>query len=469
MNEKEKLEWQKENEERRKNNENYFEVLSLAKKEQKQEHTAPTDCFLSCQHINKIYSNRVQAVTDFSLDVKDGEFIVLVGPSGCGKSTTLRMIAGLEDITSGDLYIDGKYANKLEPKERHVAMVFQSYALYPHMSVYENMAFGLKGSKEAVEVDGHIEMRRLTREEIDGRIQAAAKALQITEYLNRKPTQLSGGQCQRVALGRAYVRNAKVFLLDEPLSNLDAKLRIQMRSELVRLHDDLKNTMIYVTHDQTEAMTMADRIVILKLGKIQQIGTPIEVYDHPANLFVATFIGSPTTNVIETIYRNGKISIGDLQITLSPEQKEKIEAFYPAEIEAHKAHLAKLEAEPRYKDKKQTKLAKSYQKELVREKELIQAFETLNGKEEKPILFGIRPENLSSISDSKRLSDPLKVKIETAELLGADYYLHFSLKEKDWCAKVPADRLYHIGDEVVLKMDLEKIHLFDTITEKSIF
>ena len=219
---------------------------------------------LSLRHINKIYDNKVQAVFDFNLEIQDKEFIVLVGPSGCGKSTTLRMIAGLEDITNGELYIDDKLVNDVAPKNREIAMVFQSYALYPFMTVYENMAFGLQ-------------IRKTNKDEIDRRVRAAAKALEIEQYLDRKPKALSGGQRQRVALGRAIVRNAKVFLMDEPLSNLDAKLRVQMRSEIILLHKNIGATTIYVTHDQTEAMTMASRIVIMKDGYIQQIGTPKEI------------------------------------------------------------------------------------------------------------------------------------------------------------------------------------------------
>ena len=256
---------------------------------------------LSLRHINKIYDNKVQAVFDFNLEIQDKEFIVLVGPSGCGKSTTLRMIAGLEDITNGELYIDDKLVNDVAPKNREIAMVFQSYALYPFMTVYENMAFGLQ-------------IRKTNKDEIDRRVRAAAKALEIEQYLDRKPKALSGGQRQRVALGRAIVRNAKVFLMDEPLSNLDAKLRVQMRSEIIRLHKNIGATTIYVTHDQTEAMTMASRIVIMKDGYIQQIGTPKEIYQNPVNMFVAGFIGSPATNFLKGTYADGKFTIGDMHI-----------------------------------------------------------------------------------------------------------------------------------------------------------
>ena len=266
---------------------------------------------LSLQHVDKIYDNNVQAVFDFNLDVKDKEFIVFVGPSGCGKSTTLRMIAGLEEISAGDFYIDGKRMNDVEPKDRDIAMVFQSYALYPHMSVYENMAFGLK-------------LRKFSKEEIDKRVHEAARILEIEPYLDRKPKALSGGQRQRVALGRAIVRNAKVFLMDEPLSNLDAKLRVQMRSEIIQLHERIGATTIYVTHDQTEAMTMADRIVVMKGGYIQQIGTPKEIYNNPANLFVAGFLGAPATNFIKGVYKNGFFYVDDMKIDIPLMYREKL-------------------------------------------------------------------------------------------------------------------------------------------------
>ena len=243
---------------------------------------------VSLKGIKKIYDNKVTAVHDFNLEIADKEFIVLVGPSGCGKSTTLRMVAGLEDISEGDLLIDGKRMNDVEPKDRDIAMVFQNYALYPHMTVAENMAFALK-------------LRKVPKEEIDKKVREAAEILDITQYLDRKPKALSGGQRQRVAIGRAIVRQPKVYLMDEPLSNLDAKLRNQMRSELKKLHKQMNTTFIYVTHDQTEAMTLGDRIVVMKKGHIQQIGTPHEVFDHPRNLFVASFIGTPQMNFIDVM------------------------------------------------------------------------------------------------------------------------------------------------------------------------
>ena len=287
--------------------------------------------------VNKIYDNNVQAVFDFSIDIKDNEFIVFVGPSGCGKSTTLRMIAGLEEITSGDLFIDGELVNTVAPKDRGIAMVFQSYALYPQMTVFNNMAYALKLRKANLPVidkktkqpvldeNGEVKttLRHYSKQEIKEKVEAAAKILGLTEYLDRKPRALSGGQRQRVALGRAIVRSPKVFLMDEPLSNLDAKLRVQMRSEIVRIHEEVKSTTIYVTHDQVEAMTMADRIVVMKDGYIQQIDTPEEVYTHPANTFVAGFIGTPAMNLLDAhLGADGKtLSFVDgSSVTLTKEQ-----------------------------------------------------------------------------------------------------------------------------------------------------
>ena len=259
---------------------------------------------LSLKHIYKIYENGTRAVDDFNLEIKDDEFIVFVGPSGCGKSTTLRMIAGLEEITAGDFYIDGVLANNLEPKNRDMAMVFQNYALYPHMSVYDNMAFGLK-------------IRHVNKEEIDKRVHEAAKILDIENQLGKKPKNMSGGQRQRVALGRAIVRKPKVFLLDEPLSNLDAKLRSAMRSEITRLHNVLKTTFIYVTHDQVEAMTMGSRIVVMKEGVIKQVDTPMNLYDYPENIFVAGFIGTPQMNFI-----NAKLDYNKDEVLLKTDFKD---------------------------------------------------------------------------------------------------------------------------------------------------
>ena len=359
---------------------------------------------LLLKNINKIYDHQVQAVFDFNLEIKDQEFIVFVGPSGCGKSTTLRMIAGLEDISSGELFIDGQKMNDVAPKDREIAMVFQSYALYPFMSVYENMAFGLK-------------IRKIAQKEIDERVHKVAKALAIEEYLDRKPKALSGGQRQRVALGRAIVRHAKVFLMDEPLSNLDAKLRVQMRSEIIRLHERIKATTIYVTHDQTEAMTMASRIVIMKDGYIQQIGTPKEIYNKPKNMFVAGFIGSPATNFVKGIYTKGHFKVGELNIKL-PEQ-----------------FLSDLE---------------SY--------------------ENKEIVLGIRPEDLhgEGIVGETYPSAVFDFMVDIKELLGHEFILHGKIAGQEIQAKVNARNEAQVHSIIRLSMDLDKIHLFDEKTGECI-
>ncbi len=266
---------------------------------------------LKLQHLEKIYDNKVQAVYDFNLDVKDGELIVLVGPSGCGKSTTLRMVAGLEDISSGSLIIDGKDVTSMPPKDRDIAMVFQNYALYGHMTIYENMAFSLM-------------LRKENKNEIHQKVLAAAEILGLSDQLNKKPNQLSGGQRQRVAMGRAIVRTPKIFLFDEPLSNLDAKLRGSTRREILLLHKRLKATMLYVTHDQTEALTLADRIVCMSMGHVQQIGTPLELYDNPANLFVAGFIGLPPMNFFDVVIKEGVAVCEDFSFELTPEERKAL-------------------------------------------------------------------------------------------------------------------------------------------------
>lgn len=355
---------------------------------------------LELKHIKKIYENNVQAVHDFNLKIQDQEFIVFVGPSGCGKSTTLRMIAGLEEITSGEFYMDGKKMNDAAPKDRDIAMVFQSYALYPHMSVYENMAFGLKKKK-------------LSKEEIDERIRNAAKILEIEPYLDRKPKSLSGGQRQRAALGRAIVRNAKLFLMDEPLSNLDAKLRVQMRSEIIKLHERLKATTIYVTHDQTEAMTMASRIVVMKEGYIQQIGTPSEIYNDPANMFVASFVGAPAANFLHVSVKDGKIILGTHEFMIPDRWMQALKPY-----------------------------------------------------EEKNIILGIRPEDIE-IQETNS-SDHLHYSIEVCELLGHEVLLHGQLEGQEIIVKTAAKNNLKAHSDVSVSFDLEKIHFFDAETENRI-
>jgi multiple sugar transport system ATP-binding protein len=361
---------------------------------------------LKLEHIYKIYDNKVTAVEDFNLHIKDKEFIVFVGPSGCGKSTTLRMIAGLEEISKGDLYIDGKRVNDVAPKDRDIAMVFQNYALYPHMTVYDNIAFGLK-------------LRKFPKDEIDRRVKEAARILGLEEYLNRKPKALSGGQRQRVALGRAIVRDAKVFLMDEPLSNLDAKLRVQMRAEIVKLHRRLGTTTIYVTHDQTEAMTMANRIVVMKGGVIQQVGTPKEVYDNPENIFVGGFIGSPAMNFFNGKLEDGKFVIGNKKIDI-PEGKMK----------------------------------------PLREQGYV-------GKE---VVLGIRPEDFhdEQVFIEASPGTAVKLNVEVAELTGAETMVYSTFEGQNLVARIDSRTNIKSGDTIELAFDMNKTHFFDKDTEKRI-
>ncbi|MDR7079865.1 multiple sugar transport system ATP-binding protein [Neobacillus niacini] len=355
---------------------------------------------IELKHLFKNYIEGVHAVTDFDLTIEDEEFIVLVGPSGCGKSTTLRMIAGLEDISSGEIYIDGKKQNTLHPKDRDIAMVFQNYALYPHMNVFDNMAFGLK-------------MRKTPKDEIDQRVKNAARILDIEKLLDRKPKELSGGQRQRVALGRAIVREAKVFLMDEPLSNLDAKLRFQTRAEITKLHRNLKATTIYVTHDQTEAMSMATRIVVMKDGYIQQIGTPKEIYLNPANVFVGKFIGSPAMNFIDVSIKEHHLTIGDKKYPLPQTIKEK---------------LAK------------------------------------KGYANKNMLMGIRPEDLQVVEgENKELS--ITAEVEFSELMGAETLVYFKLNGETVISKINSMEHFDAGQKIQLGINFDKIHFFDKETE----
>ena len=365
---------------------------------------------LSLKHITKVYPNGFEAVKDFNLEINDQEFIIFVGPSGCGKSTTLRMIAGLEDISGGELYIGDKLMNDVEPKDRDIAMVFQNYALYPHMSVYDNMAFGLK-------------LRKVPKDQIDKMVKEAARILDLTSLLDRKPKALSGGQRQRVAMGRAIVRNPKVFLMDEPLSNLDAKLRVQMRIEIAKLHQRLGTTIIYVTHDQTEAMTLGDRIVVMKDGIVQQVDSPQNLYDKPCNLFVAGFMGSPQMNFLDaTVVVDGDIA--------------------NLEIAGHALPL------PPAKSKK-----------------LIEG-----GYDGKIVTFGIRPEDVYD-SEMYIETSPASVfesVVKVYELMGAEVFLYFDLEEFPITARVDPRTNARPGDNIRFAIDIEKIHVFDKETEKVI-
>ena len=353
----------------------------------------------------QITDEGVVAVQEFSLDIKDKEFIVLVGPSGCGKSTTLRMVAGLEEISGGELIIDGKVMNDVAPKDRDIAMVFQNYALYPHMSVYDNMAFSLK-------------LRHTPKDEIDRKVREAAEILDITQYLERKPKALSGGQRQRVAIGRAIVRAPKVMLMDEPLSNLDAKLRNEMRAEIIKLRQRIDTTFMYVTHDQTEAMTLGDRIVIMKDGYIQQIGTPQEVFNHPANLFVAGFIGMPVMNFFDAnLVREGQkyfVEVGGIKVELSPDKEERM---------------------------------------------------LKNDVQSQPVTLGVRPEH-TDVADSG-----IKATVDVAEMMGSSVHLHVNADGRDVIIIVPTIDMkgnYNIGDTVHFSFDGKVAHVFSKETEKNL-
>lgn len=346
------------------------------------------------KNVSKVYDSKTKVINDISLKIEDKEFLVLVGASGCGKSTLLRMIAGLETISAGEILIDNKVVNDLHPKDRDIAFVFQNYALYPHMSVYDNIAFPLK-------------MRKIDKEIIDEKVKSAAEILNLTELLNRKPKQLSGGQRQRVALGRAIVRNPKVFLMDEPLSNLDAKLRVQMRSEIKKLHKQLQTTFIYVTHDQTEALTMGDRIAVIDKGVIQQVDTPDNVYKKPANTFVAGFIGSPSMNFIPVDVVDNKIKINDEEITLKEESEQKL-------------------------------------------------------KNSSKFILGIRPEKMNDFNPDFSLS----VKVDLWEILGSEKVAYFYLNGNKCSAKYSSD--VQTTDVIEIKISFDDVMYFDAKTTNRI-
>lgn len=375
---------------------------------------------LSLRNVKKVYDNQVTAVHDFNLEIADKEFIVLVGPSGCGKSTTLRMIAGLEEISDGELYIGDRLVNNVEPKDRDIAMVFQSYALYPHMTVYENMAFALK-------------LRKLPKDEIDRRVKQAAAILDITQYLQRKPKALSGGQRQRVAIGRAIVREPQVFLMDEPLSNLDAKLRNQMRAEIIKLRKRIDTTFIYVTHDQTEAMTLGDRIVIMRDGFIQQVGTPREIFEHPINTFVASFIGTPQMNFFDAkLEENGgvyTVDCGGMKVELSQSVQDKLKA-------------GKVPAQE--------------------------------------IVLGVRPEHIQFVAEGE-VQGKLSGTVDVAEMMGSELHLHLSTQlsgsdaSKDVVMRISTGELpaqYHggipYGTKISYTFPGDLVHLFNRETEQNL-
>ena len=365
---------------------------------------------ISLKHIGKVYPNGFEAVHDFNLEIEDKEFIIFVGPSGCGKSTTLRMIAGLEYISSGELYIDDKLMNTVAPKDRDIAMVFQNYALYPHMTVYDNIAFGLK-------------IKKMPADEIDRKVREAAAILELESLLDRKPKLLSGGQRQRVAMGRAMVRSPKVFLMDEPLSNLDAKLRVQMRTEIASLHQRLQTTFIYVTHDQTEAMTLGTRIVVMKNGFIMQVDSPQNLYNKPKNLFVAGFMGSPQMNFLKGICLVEEsevyIKIGDNKVKLPKEKGERL------------------------KEK---------------------------GYNNKNVILGVRPENIllrENYEGTVSEEEVFKCKIKVFELLGVDAYIYFDIEGSQLTARISSSSGHKVGDQVEFVFEADKCHVFDVETEQN--
>jgi len=364
---------------------------------------------ISIRHISKVYPGNVTAVKDCNLEIPDKEFIILVGPSGCGKSTVLRMIAGLEEISEGEMYIGDRLINEVPAKDRDIAMVFQSYALYPHMTVYKNMGFAL-------------EMRKVPKDEIDQRVREAAKSLEIEHLLDRKPKALSGGQRQRVALGRAMVRHPAVFLLDEPLSNLDAKLRASMRTELIKLHKKLETTFVYVTHDQTEAMTMGDRIVVLNNGVVQQVDTPETLYDSPCNIFVAGFIGSPQMNFLDAVL-------------------EKDGEGYCLEVSGDRLRLPAAKAN-----------------------------EKIASYAGKPVKLGVRPEDIHDDAAyvAANAASSINVKVDVREPMGAEVFLYLKYGESMLTARVEPTTTSKAGEDLKVAIDMNRVHLFDAESEEAI-
>ena len=373
---------------------------------------------IALRNVCKQFDSEHYGVKDFNLDIHDKEFVIFVGPSGCGKSTTLRIIAGLEEITDGELWIDGELSNYLEPKERGMSMVFQNYALYPNMTVYGNMAYALK-------------IRKMPKDEIDKKVHEVAKILEIEQLLDRKPAALSGGQKQRVAIGSAIIRKPKAFLMDEPLSNLDAKLRAQMRVELVKLHKQLDTTIIYVTHDQTEAMTLGNKIVVMKDGLIQQVGAPQSIYDNPVNLFVAGFLGSPSMNFF--------------QCTVKAEENNRTALLLDDAKTVKKVYL-----------------------DGTRGKQIADRY---NGRH---VILGIRPEDIYEIEEAKKLgieNDSVDVDepVVNREMLGAEVILYFDEQGKTLAVRLNPENQTQVGEKVSLYFDMDKAHVFDPETEENLF
>ncbi len=447
------------------------------------------DSFMELIDVEKVYPNGVQAVYNFNLEIKQNDFVALVGPSGCGKSTTLRMIAGLEEVSAGALYIKRKFSNYTPSKDRNIAMVFQSYALYPQLTVFDNIAFGLR-------------ILKVPKKEIEDRVFAAASILDLGKYLDRRPKELSGGQMQRVALGRAIVRKADIFLMDEPLSNLDAKLRLQMRAEIVRIHKEAHATTVYVTHDQTEAMTMANKIVVMNKGFIQQIDAPMTIYNHPSNLFVANFIGAPAMNVIDTTYFNGQLKFKDqCTIQLSDEVNAQIRAFFIHQIDELKQVMQDEKSIATFLSQLDSRLIKENENQInkapkkedfihriinkfkkteisnydfdrgdIKEKlqDLLATYQNAL-KHPYALKFGIRPEDIKLVDNDEKPAFTIKTKTTFVEPLGSEYIVHTEWNESDLIIKLDVTSVVDNDQEVVLKLNLDKIHLFDPNDGKAIF
>lgn len=477
--------------------------------------------FVSLVDINKIYPNNVQAVFDFNLDIEKHDFVALVGPSGCGKSTTLRMIAGLEEISTGQLFINRIYSNYLESKDRDIAMVFQSYALYPQLTVYDNIGFGLtirkeplpqldKEGKPVLDENGNVVkvVRHYTKKEIEERVFKAADILDLGKYLDRRPKELSGGQMQRVALGRAIVRNAQIFLMDEPLSNLDAKLRVQMRSEIVKIHEEVGATTIYVTHDQTEAMTMANKIVVMNKGFIQQVGAPMDVYENPKNKFVATFIGTPPMNILKGIYKDGVVSLNNgLSFEITSDQIRKHDEFYIKKMTYIRDEISNIERDrdllyarkillgltgntiveeenvvnKKVRFEKIKKLIKkiknnSEAKRVAEQAEIDEIIKKLtdiidiyNHDLSNPheIEVGIRPEHINLKENAKEnCSDAFTIHTNIVEILGSEFVAYATSNEEKITLKIQDPIKSHHDYEVVFNKG--RVHLFDLVSTENI-
>ncbi len=388
------------------------------------------------RNISKVYENNVKAISNLNLDIKQGELIAITGPHDSGKSTLLRLIAGVEEVSDGEIYLNGKFSNNLSTKDREVALSFQTASLYSSMTVYENLAYGLKSF-------------HLSKEETDKRVRYAAKVLQLVPYLEARPKTLTEGQCQRVALGRAIVRNPKIYLMDDSLAGLDRSLAIQMRSEIIKIHNDLGMTTIYATTNQADALTISTKVVVMRLGHIEQVSTPLDIYTHPSNLFVATFFGSPTLNVMKGIYENGTITLSSGEkIALEKEFIEAHDSFYKNEIENNKKEI-----------------------ETLKEKNLLEEVEklySLNDKyehaltEKHDIIFAIRPEDVV-------LGDRFSVRIVSSDLAGDNNFIHADFAGTDLVAKISSKENVKVGDEVKLSFNVSKAHIFDSSTEKTIY